>query len=227
MRNIAHRGASAYAPENTTAAFELAIEMGANAIETDVQLSQDGHLVLFHDTLIDRTSNGTGKIGDHSLADLQSLDCGSWFSPKFAGAPMLKLHDALETFLHRIPFVLEIKDPNAALPMIETIPIDDRIEITSFDWDALLLARNRVPRFRFGFLTPRFDDNEINRCVSANLQQICPHADTVTPELVKAAHKQGIDVRAWGVTQRPEIDRLLTANTDGTTCNWPDWLPRA
>jgi glycerophosphoryl diester phosphodiesterase len=224
VRNIAHRGASAYAPENTTQALDLAIDMGADAIETDVQLTRDGHLVLFHDTTIERTSNGTGRIGDHSLADLQALDCGSWFSPECAGARMLKLHDALESFLHRIPFVLEIKDPKAALPMIETIPIVDRIEITSFDWDALILARDRVPHFRFGFLTPRFDDDEIDHCITANLQQICPHADTVTPELVSAAHQRGLDVRAWGISHREQITHLQATGVDGTTCNWPDWL---
>ena len=224
MRNIAHRGASAYAPENTIAAFDLAIEMGADAIETDVQLTRDRHLVLFHDSTIERTSDGAGRVGDHTLVELQALDIGGWFAPEFAGARILTLHTALETYLHQIPFVLEIKDPAAALPMIETIPVTDRIEVTSFDWDALIAAKNRVPHFAYGFLTPRFDDEEIDRCVVAGLQQICPHADVVTAELVVKAHQMGLTVRAWGLSNRDQIAHLTTSGVDGTTCNWPDWL---
>lgn len=224
MRNIAHRGASAYAPENTTAAFDLAIEMGADAIETDVQLTRDQHLVLFHDSKMERTSSGEGKICDYTLAELQLLDVGAWFGAEFAGARILGLGDALETYLDRIPFVLEIKDPAAAIPMIEATPVTDRIEVTSFDWDALIAAKDRVPSFSYGFLTPRFDDFEIERCVTAGLQQICPHADVVSIELVVSAHAHGLNVRAWGISRPEQIHHLVGSGVDGTTCNWPDWL---
>lgn len=224
MRNIAHRGASAYAPENTVAAFDLAIAMGADAIETDVQSTSDGHLVLFHDSLLDRTSNGHGLLTDQALGHLQQLDIGAWFSPDHAGTRILELEPALDRFLSKIPFVLEIKDPAAALPLMDAIPRTDRIEITSFDWDALLLARDRAPAYRFGFLTTRFDTAEIERCVAAGLQQICPHASSVSANIVAEAHRQGLDVRAWGVSERLQIDRLRDAGVDGTTCNWPDWL---
>lgn len=224
MRNIAHRGASAYAPENTIAAFELAIEMGADAIETDVQCSSDGRLVLFHDSLLDRTSDGRGLVTSQTLEELQRLDIGGWFGPEHAGTRILELGTALDHFLEKIPLVLEIKDPAAALPMMSAIPRTDRIEITSFDWDAVLSARNQAPGFRFGFLTPRFDTAEIERCFEAGLQQICPHANSVSADVVAEAHRQGLDVRAWGVSERTQIDVLRDAGVDGTTCNWPDWL---
>ena len=224
MRNIAHRGASAYAPENTTAAFDLAIEMGADAIETDVQLTRDRHLVLFHDSNIERTSSGKGRIDDYMLVELQALDVGAWFGTEFAGSRILTVQEALEAYLDRIPFVLEIKDPAAAILMIESIPVTDRIEITSFDWEAVIAAKNRVPHFSFGFLTPRFDESEIERCVASGLQQICPHADVVSSELVNVSHRRGLNVRAWGVSKREQIAHLSTSGVDGTTCNWPDWL---
>lgn len=224
VRNIAHRGASAYAPENMLLAFDLAISMQADAIETDVQCTRDGHLVLFHDTLLDRTSDGSGPVADMTLEQIRQLDIGLWFGERFAGARILTLQEALDGFLDRIPFVLEIKDPNAAAPMMDMIPVSERLEVTSFDWEALILARSLAPTFSFGFLTPQFDEAEIDRCLAANLQQICPHADSVTPELVVAAHWRGLDVRAWGVSKREQIEHLRAAGVDGTTCNWPDWL---
>jgi glycerophosphoryl diester phosphodiesterase len=224
MQNIAHRGASGYAPENTRAAFDLAIEMGADKIETDVQLSRDGHLVLFHDTNLDRASDGHGPLADRTLSELQQLDLGGWLGPEFAGQRMLTLQEALDGYLARIPLVLEIKAPRAAQPMMDAIPRSERIEITSFDWDALLAARARSATYDFGFLTPVFDTATIERCVAAGLAQICPHVETLTPVLVEAAHSTGLIVRAWGVSRRDHIDHLRQTGADGATCNWPDWI---
>jgi glycerophosphoryl diester phosphodiesterase len=224
MQNIAHRGASGYAPENTRAAFDLAIGMGADKIETDVQISRDGHLVLFHDTDLDRASDGHGPLADRTLSELGQLDLGAWFDPEFAGQRMLTLQEALDIYLARIPLVLEIKNPRAALPMMAAIPRSDRIEITSFHWEALLSARAQSATYNFGFLTPAFDTATIERCVAAGLAQICPHVETLTSELVAAAHKTGLIVRAWGVSRRDHIDHLRQTGADGATCNWPDWI---
>ena len=83
--NVAHRGASAYAPENTIAAYDKAVKMKADYIEIDVQRSKDGELVLIHDTTVDRTTDGSGKVGDFTFEELRSLDAGSWKGEQFAG----------------------------------------------------------------------------------------------------------------------------------------------
>ena len=80
---FAHRGASAHAPENTLAAFELALEQGADGIELDVKLSADGQVIVIHDATVDRTTGAHGRVKDMSLAELRSLDAGSFFSEKF------------------------------------------------------------------------------------------------------------------------------------------------
>src|SRR5882672_6085900 len=82
---IAHRGASSYAPENTFAAFDVAIAMGARHIELDVHFSSDGHLVVIHDDAVNRTTDGAGPVTGHSLAALTALDAGAWFDPRFKG----------------------------------------------------------------------------------------------------------------------------------------------
>jgi glycerophosphoryl diester phosphodiesterase len=224
VQNIAHRGASGYAPENTHLAFELAIEMGADKIETDVQLSADGELVLFHDAAVDRTSNGSGALADFTLAELRTLDTGAWFGEEFAGQQIVTLAELLETYLDRIPLVLEIKEPRAAVPMMGEIPQTERIEITSFDWDALRLARAQNEKFTFGFLTHVFEEETIERCKDEGFAQICPKVDTLTVELVNAAHEAGLIVRAWGVTRKEDIATLRHTGADGATCNWPDWF---
>ncbi|HOZ48423.1 MAG TPA: glycerophosphodiester phosphodiesterase family protein [Candidatus Hydrogenedentes bacterium] len=107
---IAHRGASAYAPENTLAAFELAIEQGADWFELDCYLSKDGKLVISHDRDVERTTDGTGYVQDLTLAELKALDAGSWFSPEFAGERMPTLGEALDLAKGRIGVYIEIKN---------------------------------------------------------------------------------------------------------------------
>ena len=95
---FAHRGASAHAPENTLAAFELALAQQADALELDVKLSADGHVVVIHDATVDRTTNGHGRVRDLSLADLKKLDAGSFFSQAFAGENIPTLDEVFESF---------------------------------------------------------------------------------------------------------------------------------
>ncbi len=83
--NIAHRGASSYAPENTFAAYDMALAMGVDHIELDVHFTKDGHIVVIHDDTVDRTTDGSGHVVEHTLAELRSLDAGSWFAPQYAG----------------------------------------------------------------------------------------------------------------------------------------------
>ncbi|MGC4189610.1 MAG: glycerophosphodiester phosphodiesterase family protein [Thermomicrobiales bacterium] len=224
---IAHRGASGYAPENTAAAFELAIEMGADAIETDVQLTRDGELVLFHDPTVERVSDGAGPVSDYTLAALRELDLGAWFDPRFAGERIVTLAAFVERWLPRIPAAIEIKDARAAVPAAKALVADsmrERVQITSFHWGALLDAQEVDDRFMLGFLSRYFDRDIIDRCVARGFAQICPYVDDLDPAMVAEAHAAGLTVRAWGVSRREQIDILRTCGADGATVNWPDWL---
>lgn len=226
MLVIAHRGASAYAPENTAPAFDLAIDMGAGMIETDIQVSRDGHLVLIHDDLVDRTTNGSGPVSDHTLDELRALDAGSWFGETTQPATIPTLDEFVQAWLPRIPACLEIKDPLATAPTVEFLqrlgPRDD-IHVSSFSWTALLHVRAAVD-FTTGFLCRRFTPDIIDRCVARGITQVCPPAEQLDPELVGQAHRAGLTVRAWGVRSRQDIDRVFATGADGATTNWPDWM---
>jgi glycerophosphoryl diester phosphodiesterase len=93
--NVAHRGYSAAYPENTLVAVEAAFAAGADVVEIDLLKSSDGEVVIFHDDTLDRTTNGTGRVDAHTLAELETLDAGSWFAPEFAGEPIPTLVEAL------------------------------------------------------------------------------------------------------------------------------------
>ena len=111
IMNIAHRGASGYAPENTLAAFDKAVEMQADYIEIDVQLSKDDLPVVIHDDTLDRTTNGTGNISAYTLQELKSLDAGSWFDKKYAGEKIPSLNEVLEMYGEKINILIELKSP--------------------------------------------------------------------------------------------------------------------
>src|SRR6266704_6290544 len=110
---IAHRGASARAPENTLAAFAEAVRLGANAIELDVHLTADGVPVVIHDGTVDRTTNGRGEVAAMTLKDLRRLDAGAWFSSRFRGERIPTLEESLEFARGRCAMNVEIKEPPA------------------------------------------------------------------------------------------------------------------
>src|SRR5690606_32376636 len=118
--NYAHRGASGYFPENTMAAFQNAVELGATGIETDVQLTSDGELVLIHDESLLRTTGVNKLVKDVTLAELRQLDCGSWFHPKFAEERIPTLDELLQLAkASSIKLNIEIKSGVVLYPDIE------------------------------------------------------------------------------------------------------------
>lgn len=227
MRCIAHRGASGYAPESTRAAFERAIVMGADATETDVQLTADGALVLFHDDDVDRTSDGRGPLADHTLAELRALDLGGWYGAAFAGERILTVEEALDEFAARIPFALEIKDPRPGAPLARLLAargVRDGVTIRSFSWGALLVARAIHPDVPDGPLTRALGEGVIARSVRRGFAQVYPHIDRLTARRVALAHDAGLRVFAWGLGRRDQVERLFETGADGASCNWPDWI---
>jgi glycerophosphoryl diester phosphodiesterase len=156
-----HRGNSMNAPENTLPALESARRQGASTCEIDVMLSRDGEIVLSHDELLDRTTDGKGRIGDHDLAALKMLDAGAWFSREFAGTRIPTLTDAIEVARAlSLGLVVEIKERRRVEEMIArlremldaTQALDD-VVLLSFDHPSLLRAKEAIPGARTEIIT--------------------------------------------------------------------------
>ncbi|SVD04668.1 uncharacterized protein METZ01_LOCUS357522, partial [marine metagenome] len=108
LTNIAHRGASSYAPENTFAAFDLALDMGVNDIELDVHFTKDNYIVVIHDDTVERTTNGVGYVSGLTLAQLKKLDAGSWFGKDFTEQRISTLTEILDRYQGQLNFHIEI-----------------------------------------------------------------------------------------------------------------------
>lgn len=229
--NLAHRGASEYAPENTLAAFYKGLEQGANGIETDLKLSKDGVVIIFHDNELDRTTNGHGLPSAYTWNELQELDAGSWFSPAYAGERLL----SFEQFLHyfgrkKTLFALELKDPNIELPVLGLIKkygVQNQSTITSFRYENLQAVRAVDPSIRIGHLIRKIDEEAIARLKEIGAQQICPCTDGLEQEDVRLAKSHGFEVRAWGAFTPELMKHALQCGVDGMTINFPDKLSEA
>jgi glycerophosphoryl diester phosphodiesterase len=227
----AHRGASAYCPENTLEAFSKAIEMGADAIELDVHLAKDGEVVVAHDERLERVSNGTGYINDHTLEELKSLDFSKLFPGKVCRIPTLA-----EVFSLVKPSPLtvniELKTTERLYPglceklasLAEEFGMAGRILYSSFNHYSLREIKQIAPNSKIGLL---YQLGMVDPWVYANYvgaDAIHPHYYVVAalPETVKLCHENGVKVNVWTVDDGEAIKMMLKSGVDGIITNKPD-----
>ncbi len=240
FRIIAHRGASAYAPENTHAAFALTQRMGVSEVELDTQLTTDGKIALCHDGTLERYGHGGRAPETMTWDELAALDMGSWFSPfLFGGERMITLDDLFATYGDAFTYHVEIKGKAAALPAavhatIQRHKLADHCIITSFNYDALVTMRAIDANLRLGWLVRGIDMDKVELARAINLYQLCPIANTLDAAQVALARQAVREVRAWGLQGETIrnynaelialIHRVLDCGCDGMTINWPDWV---
>ena len=231
--NIAHRGASEYAPENTFAAFDKALDMGINHVELDVHFSSDGHIVVIHDDLLDRTTDGSGPVADLTLSELRELDAGSWFGAEYTGEKIRSLAELFERYKGRLHFHIEIKARAEGLAsrvadLIRAYELTEEVTITSFWRPWLDEVREYAPELPTGWLVPlgptEWDDSIIEQAAALGFNQVCPRANITTPELVRTLHERGFTVRCHGVYSEDLMRHAVDCGADGMTINFPDKL---
>lgn len=228
---IAHRGASAYAPENTIPAFRKAIEMGAGGLELDVHLSSDGFLVVAHDENTDRTSNGKGPIKDKTLAELKSLDFGGWFSKEFEGAQIPLLDEVLELFRDWDGMLnIEIKNGPVFYPGIEKKVADavrsagmlERTIVSSFNHYSLVEIRRLEPAVRTAplYMEGLYEPWEYAKRIGACA--IHPLFYNIVPEVMVGCIRNGIAVNPFTIDRPEHIKMAAMARVSGIITNVPD-----
>ena len=234
MLVIAHRGASGNAPENTLAAFRKAVSLGANFIETDLQLSRDARFVAIHDDTVNRTTNGSGSVHELCLADLRKLDAGSWFGSEFAGERIPTLEEILEfSKKNDVVFYLEIKPGGAwggehgligALRESGEIP---RVVVISFDAAIVTNIRKIEPTLMTGLLYDGQIQDPLDKAVEIGARQLAVRGDLVTPAMIAAAKKKDLQVVCWTVNHPAHMRMLAAAGVDGIMSDYPDRLVAA
>lgn len=232
----AHRGASTYCPENTMLSFYTGVYMGANGIETDVQMTKDGVLVLYHDDTLERILGIEGSIKDYTYEELlrYKVKNGCLFDrvPTF--------EDFLSHFAqYDLTFAIELKVKGIEREVADMIykhGVEKKVVVTSFIFGAIEAMRACAPELEIGYLTKLYPDTEIDSIVTdltdavindlkrIGAEEICPKGSDVTPARVEAWHAMGFRVRAWGISDTEIMKKVYDAGVDGMTVNFPDKL---
>lgn len=219
---IAHRGFSAIAPENTLAAFELAIARGASSIEFDIQLSADSVPVIFHDAILDRITGVSGKVREQNLSQLQSLDAGKWFGAEFLGEKIPTLEEALSILKNVDKFLYfdvkphcEWSDAEVAnfVNSLNDAGIKEKCVITSFNDNFLSQVRRLSGYLLIGPIVANLEayKTQLVKAV-ANRDNLISSQYRVLLEnhaLVEQSRSQGVDIVAWTVDDREDMQKLL------------------
>jgi len=228
---IAHRGASAVAPENTMAAFRRAVEMGAECIETDLHLSRDGRLVIVHDTTLNRTTDGDGLVKNYTFNELRQLDAGKWFSADFAGEKLPTIEDLLDYAGQAdLSLYLEIKGgagygvERAVISALRGRKEAKAAVVLCFDGSVLNRVHQLDRLLMTGLLFESGGEEMVREAVKVGARQIGPRGDCVTPELVEDAHRRGLKVISWTINDAAQMRALAKMGVDGIITNHPDRL---
>lgn len=225
---IAHRGFKKKYPENTIAAFDAAIECGAEMIELDISLTKDRRPVVIHDETLDRTTSGTGRVNSFTLDELKSLDAGSWFSKKFKNEPLPDLEEILARYGCRLMINIEIKpeafeknNPDDAiekqvLNLINRYSCIDSVLISSFSEELILRLNSFSNRPETALLTEAPADKRTigflkkAGCFSWNTDYM-----VLTETQVSMMHDDGLRVFAYTVNDIKTAEQLFKAGVDG------------
>jgi glycerophosphoryl diester phosphodiesterase len=225
---IGHRGACAYAPENTMPSFDKAISLNVDGLETDIRKTRDGILVLFHDNNLDKKSNLTGAIQDYSYEELRKADFGGWFSREFSGEHIVRLDEFLSRYGGRVHLSLEIKAEGIEDLLLEEVNKanlrNEDFMITSFDLTSLINVKKLDQRVEVGCLIGDCSKDSVSICLDNGLEAICPKADSLNIDDVEYAHEYDLFVRAWGIGNTDLMKKAYDAGVDGMTIDFPDRL---
>ena len=254
--NIGHRGASGYAPEHTIPSYDLALRLGADYIEQDLQMTRDGVLVALHDDNLDRTARGSGRdcagpVITRTLEQIETCDVGSWFNeahPQYAkdeyvGLRICTLEEVFQRYGSGVNYYIETKNPEAAPGMEEELLrlMEDYglREPAASGWQVLIQSFSPASLQKIHALDPslpliQLHDEEGSEAIRASLDAarayavgVGPYKGDVDTQLVEAAHARCLHVHPYTVNEEHEMKTLIDLGVDGMFTNFPDRLADA
>lgn len=231
MQIFAHRGARAYAPENTLAAFQKAWEMHADGIELDVQLTKDGNVVICHDHSVNRTSSGQGWIKDYTLAEIKQLDFGSWFHHEFIGETIPTLEEFLRWFSQTtMKLNIEIKNgpvlytgiESKVIGLLKEYDLVERVFISSFHHPCLVSVKALCPDIKTGALFVCRPADPISFCEQVHADYLHPAWESIDSTWAHDAKRRGIKIHTFTVNNRDQYDFVDAMGVDAIFTDYPD-----
>lgn len=231
FKTIAHRGASGYCPENTLSAFDMAVEMKADYIELDLQLTKDGKVVVIHDLKVDRTTNGKGRVIDYTFEELCQLDAGSWFSQEFAGERILTFEEILTRYKNKIGLLIELKKPSVNPGIEELVAAaltkhgwksygENRIIIQSFEQDSMKKMSTLLPDLPIGVLINYpIKKNEV-AAIAEYAAFLNPKWTLVNKKLLNTLSAYNLKTFIWTIRSKKELDQIRQYSVDGIATDY-------
>lgn len=223
---IAHRGASGHEEEHTWKAYDKAIEMGADYIEQDLQLTQDGHLVISHDSTVDRMTDGEGKIKDMTLSEIKRLRTSN-------GQGILTLDEVISEYGDSIKYYIETKRPQSdemdeelikVLLKHNLIGVDkkrEQVVIQSFSKESLQNIHEQYSDIFLAYLLKEPKESDIDEATEF-ASAIGPKVANMTQDIVDYAHDKGLLVHPYTVNKESDIQAAIDKGVDGFFTNYPD-----
>lgn len=217
---VGHRGAAGVFPENTLKGFRYAIELGVDYVECDVHLTRDEHLIVMHDRTVDRTTDGSGLIGELDLATIRSLDAGD-------GERVPTLDEVLETVQGRVRLLCELKGEGvhrAAVDAVLAHRMEEEVIFTSFDLACLASVKGHRDDLQIGAILPDPTEEEIARVADLGVMGIGVRYKNICLRLVEQVLSAGLDIRAWNPDTLEEQKAMIALGVSGVCTNRPDIL---
>jgi glycerophosphoryl diester phosphodiesterase len=236
---IAHRGASGLglAPENTLAAFELAIQLGVDVLELDVHATRDGQLVVLHDPTLERTTDRQGLVQQLTLAEVRQADAGSWFEPRFKGERVPLLEEVLELARRRALVLIEIKADHLAERVLQTVAqarAEEQVIVQSFSPRIVRTVKLLAPAIPANLLVGKLPTTPsrirarrmVREILETGANALAIWHAVLTPAFLEELRHRAIGVWAWTVDEEIVMRDLVLVGVQGIITNYPDRLNR-
>jgi glycerophosphoryl diester phosphodiesterase len=242
--NVAHRGASGYAPEHTITSYKMGEQLHGDYIEIDLQMTKDGKLIVMHDETLDRTTNGTGQVKDHTLSEIKKLDAGSWFNEaypekaktEYEGLQVPTLEEVFQTFGKNANYYIETKSPEVYPGMEQKLEDlvnqyhinKDTLLVQSFSAASLQKMNQIDPSVKLiqlmEYKSPVvLSDTEL-QSIKKYAVGIGPNSDMIDKAYVQKAVQNGLQVHPYTVNEKDEMRKLIDWGVTGMFTNYPDRL---
>ena len=227
-----HRGARGLAPENTLVAFRKARDLGLEYVELDIQITSDKHLVVIHDHTVDRTTDGSGRVGDLTLDEIKRLDAGSFFAPEYRGIRVPTFEEFCGAFAEDFSIQLEIKsydqpEYEALIPImiarLRRYGLYERTVVTSFSAEVLEAVKKMEPGLNRGYISSRDPEDSIERAAKLGCVTVGLATGILSPAIVREAHALGMEVTGWQGNTEQEMEILRTSGVDSFSSDVPDF----